>query len=294
MSWDYFGYADNAGTVGFLTRSAVLGALGEVVDGKRVCVTLPMDQPDPPFYGRKAYRHVRFMSHSAVQDEFLNDVYPQASTQWDGLRHRKDPEIGFYGGASDQAATDSGTRLGVDAWARTGIVGRGLLVDIPGFCAATAREWDPTVRQVVSADLIEEILDHQKCPSRPGDILLLRTGYIDAYLASSAQQRAALQAAGTSPGLYADERMAEFLWDHQFAAVAADNPAVEAMPPDPGEGSLHLRLIPRLGFALGEFFTFAALAQACQADGRYGCMFVSVPWHLPGGVGSPGNAVVIR
>jgi hypothetical protein len=49
-----------------------------------------------------------------------------------------------------------------------------------------------------------------------------------------------------------------------------------------------------LGTALGELFDFDELAAACRADGRWDFLFVSVPLNLPGGVGSPANAIVIR
>jgi hypothetical protein len=63
---------------------------------------------------------------------------------------------------------------------------------------------------------------------------------------------------------------------------------------DPAIGSLHQRLIPSLGFAIGELFSFAALAAACHADGRYDFLFTSVPLNVTGGVGSPANAVAVR
>ena len=78
------------------------------------------------------------------------------------------------------------------------------------------------------------------------------------------------------------------------AAIAADNPAVEVVPGSREAGSLHRRLIPLLGFVLGELFDLEELAAACAADGRGTCLFVAVPLHVPGGVGSPGNAIAIR
>jgi hypothetical protein len=70
--------------------------------------------------------------------------------------------------------------------------------------------------------------------------------------------------------------------------------AVEVVPPDPRVGSLHRRLIPCLGFAIGELFDFAALAAACHREQRYEFLFASVPLNLTGAVGSPANAVAIR
>lgn len=61
------------------------------------------------------------------------------------------------------------------------------------------------------------------------------------------------QALGTgelfpTPGLAAEASTARWLWDHRVAAVAAENPALEAMPFDHHneEGFLHYRLIPLL------------------------------------------------
>ncbi|MEO5902224.1 MAG: cyclase family protein, partial [Ilumatobacteraceae bacterium] len=78
------------------------------------------------------------------------------------------------------------------------------------------------------------------------------------------------------------------------AAVCCDNPAVEVVPGDPAVGSLHRRLLPTLGTTLGEMFDLDRLATACRADGRWTFFFVAAPLHLPGGLGSPGNAVAIR
>jgi hypothetical protein len=75
--------------------------------------------------------------------------------------------------------------------------------------------------------------------------------------------------------------------------VAADNPAVEVAPGSPAVGSLHRRLIPLLGIPLGELFDFERLAEACRTRGRADFLLASVPLHLPGGVGSPGNAVAV-
>jgi len=41
-------------------------------------------------------------------------------------------------------------------------------------------------------------------------------------------------------------------------------------------------------------FDLDRLAEACRADGRWTFFFVAAPLNLPGGIGSPGNAVAIR
>jgi hypothetical protein len=127
----------------------------------------------------------------------------------------------------------------------------------------------------------------------------VRTGWVDKYLTLDAAARGALAAAMTdisgfsSAGLAGSEEMSRFLWDSGVAALPCDNPSVEVVPADPEVGSLHRRLIPHLGFAIGELFDFGPLARACRRAGRYEFLFTSVPLNVPGAVGSPGNAVAI-
>ena len=69
---------------------------------------------------------------------------------------------------------------------------------------------------------------------------------------------------------------------------------MEVIPGRAEDGYLHRRLIPMLGFALGELFDFEALSRDCASDGRYTCFFSGAPLYLPGGVGSPANAVAVK
>lgn len=99
-----------------------------------------------------------------------------------------------------------------------------------------------------------------------------------------------------APGLYQAEATAAWLWDRRIAAVAADCPALEAMPMDESseEGYLHYRLIPLLGFAIGELFQLEALAADCANDGVWEGMFTSAPLNKLGGSGSTANALAIK
>ena len=89
--------------------------------------------------------------------------------------------------------------------------------------------------------------------------------------------------------------MAEYLWDLHIAAIAADNPALEAWPPDPATGGfMHWKLIPHFGMPIGELWWLADLADDCAADGVYDSFLTSAPLNVPGGVGSPPNALAIK
>jgi hypothetical protein len=127
----------------------------------------------------------------------------------------------------------------------------------------------------------------------------VRTGWTDKYLTLDPAERRELadgmqEVTGyAAAGLAGSEAMARFLWDSGVAAVACDNPAVEVVPSDPSDGFLHGRLIAGLGMAIGELFSFGALAAACARERRHEFLFVSVPLNVTGAIGSPGNAVAV-
>ena len=81
-----------------------------------------------------------------------------------------------------------------------------------------------------------------------------------------------------------------------MAAVAADNPALEAMPfsRESVDGWLHYRLIPMLGIAVGELWQLDPLADDCARDGVWEGMLTSAPLRVPGGIGSPANALALK
>jgi kynurenine formamidase len=280
------------GTIGLLTADRVARATALVERGETYCLNLPVNLPDPPFFGREAVRHTVFSVGRNVLDERLDAFHPQGSSQWDGLRHVRAREFGFFGGHTEDFEDGPGP-LGIEHWAQKGIVGRGVLVDVERFRRAGV-PLDPFAGEAIDAAELREVVAAQGVELEPGDILCVRTGWVAGYRALDDAGRVELAEEPRSSGLRADEDMARWLWDSHFAAVCLDNPAVEPIPGDPAVGSLHRRLLPMLGFALAELLDFERLATACASDGRWDFLFVAVPIHLPGGVGSPSNAVAVR
>ena len=131
---------------------------------------------------------------------------------------------------------------------------------------------------------------------RTGDVLVIRTGWIEAYERLSGEARIALAEEGRpgSPGLYGDDVPA-FLWDAGMAAVAADNPAFEAGRRGTGADlALHKALLARLGMPLGELWDVQHLARDCAQDGVYEFLLTSAPLLIPGGAGSPPNVLALK
>jgi hypothetical protein len=292
-AWDVWGRDDVLGSVNLVTAARVAAAREEIVTGARYPLDLPLDVPNPPLYGRRPYRHhVRPLNRHEM-DDHLDDFHPQGSTQWDALGHVRCREHGYWGGRT-QDPTEGPNGLGIDHWARHGIAGRGILLDVAAWLAADDPTYDPLEPRPITVEDLRATLDAQHLVPRAGDLWCVRTGWVTAYRALGPDARRAYATEPRFAGLHADEAMARFLWDAHPAALVCDNPAVERAPGDPAIGSLHRRLLPLLGFALGEMFDLDALAAACAADGRWTFFLVAAPLHVPHGLGSPGNAVAIR
>jgi len=281
------------GTLSLLDSQHVARAATLVQDGEVLPLNLPVNFPEPPLFGRDPLRHDIFVVDRNTLDERLDAFHPQGSSQWDGLRHVRCREHGFFGGVVEDFGPGSGP-LGIEHWAQRGIVGRGVLLDVERARREAGSSLDPFAGEAITADELQDTAAAQGVSVDQGDILCVRTGWIAAYRALTADGRVQMAQSPRASGLRADEDMARWLWNSRVAAVCLDNPAVEPIPGDPAIGSLHRRLIPMLGFALAELLDLDELAGACERDGRWDFLFVAVPLNLPGGVGSPSNAVALR
>jgi kynurenine formamidase len=294
-AWGVFGTEDELGTINLLTPERVLEAVALVRRGETINLTLPLTAFDPPFYGREPLRHEIFRIDRNYWDDKLDNFLLQSSTHWDGLRHMQAREFGFWNGRKDDSQIVAGSGpIGIEHWAQHGIVGRGVLIDIARLLEESDADYDPFVSRSLNPSDLDAAVDRQGLELRTGDILCIRTGWMSKYQQLPLAGRRDAATAHDFVGLGADEGMARWLWDHHLAAITCDNPAGEVSPGSREVGSLHRRILPLLGFAIGELFDLEALTNASMADGRWDFLFVSVPLNVVGGVGSPANAVAIR
>lgn len=300
-AWGVFGDDDQLGTINLLTPATVVEAAGSIRSGRTFALNLSIDIPNPPLFGRGKHNHVIKQYASYILDDYLDNFYPQASSQWDALCHVKHPKHGGYNGFPDSEITGyGGTKLGIDNLARRGIAGRGVLADIGRYHERHGRTLDFMTNEMIALEDLWETLREQKTELRPGDVLLVRIGWTKAYLAMSAVQKEALAARTKSPGIEGTARTAKWLWDSRISAVASDSPALEAMPPpktqDPLQSNdlLHFHMLSYFGMPIGEMWNLEELAEACASDRHYDFFFTSAPLNIPGGVGSPPNAIAVK
>jgi hypothetical protein len=290
-SWGVWGDADRLGALNLLTPERVVAAAREVRTGDAFRLDLALDAIDPPLFGRAPFTHTVLGDDDGPGHDDLLDMNTQSSTQWDGFRHVRHREHGWYGGAPEGAH-------GMHFWASRGLAGRAVLVDVARHMASEGRPLRPDAPDPIEPDDLLAVLESQGTEVEVGDVLLIRTGWLAWYRGLDATARAALGGGLATPGLRACPEMAALLWDLHVAAVAADNPALEVWPPVREAGQpgiwLHPDLLPLLGIPIVELFDLEALAEACAADGRWSCFFTTAPLHVRHGVASPPGITAIR
>ncbi len=301
-AWGVFGDDDQIGTLNLLTPERVAAAARLVQTGQVFAMNWELEQPDPPLFNRAALRHTINRRRRNVFDDVYDNFNTQSSSQWDGLRHFGHRQHGFYNGVTEeQIADETSARNGIHHWARRGIAGRGVLVDFQRFAAAHGIAFNPGERYGITPEQMQAAADWQGLPFQTGDILLLRTGWIEWYSRLNEEQRTQLAQPGASQiaGLEQGEDSLRFLWDNHFAAIACDSPPFEALPPatpdkDENPGMMHGTIIGLWGMPIGEMFRLDALAADCAADHRYEFFFTAAPLNKLGGVASPPNALAIK
>jgi kynurenine formamidase len=296
-AWGVFGADDQLGTLNLQTPERIRDAAGLVRRG----ALFPLNASTTAFvheqWGRKVPRHEIVHAPGGVFfDDLLHDFGPQGSSQWDSLGHVGYRPDEFYNGVTE-ADIAAGRRNTIDVVARRGIAGRGVLLDMPATMRALGRAYDPGATAAFGVAELEAAGGFAGVAPGPGDILMLYTGYGEYFAGLTVAQRTGQPLA--CPGLAHSEEVVRWLWDRQLSAIASDNLAVEAWPIDLGPaafpfGAMHNMLIGQLGYALGELWELAALAQDCAGDGRYTMFVVSAPLNIPGGLGSPANVVAIK
>ncbi|WP_029431130.1 cyclase family protein [Blastococcus sp. URHD0036] len=311
-NWGVFGDDDQIGTLNFLTRAAVLRGVAAVRLGDRYPLSLPVDQPRLPGSGawafkpeappyRKPAHRINDARYGLVGNDDSLTIATQGSSQWDALIHSGADEDGvdgvFYNGVPRSAVDADGFahRNGIDQVARVGIVGRGVLLDVARMVAGGAADPLPP-GYVITPEETEACARHQGVVVESGEVVCFRTGWAEAYLAADDARRGALLAGRDAAG---NPGQAGISPDHaamahaqRWAAVVADNAAVEAVPL--AQPPAHVRMMRDLGLTFGELFQLGDLATACAADRRWEFLFVAAPLWIPGGMGSPANAVAIR
>jgi kynurenine formamidase len=293
-NWSTWGPEDELGTINYITPAKIVSACRLVVSGRVMQLGVPLDRKDgPQATAPRRYNPIHFMDELPVDyvlpggvgvaDDVL--VLPlQASTQWDSLAHVA-YKGKLYGGRDASLVTSHGALRNSIRAISGKVITRGVLVDVARHNGVDFLV--PGHR--VTADELDETLAAQSIEVTPGDVLLVRTGFM-----AHCRARAWDGYHGDAPGLAFDT--VEWLHRNRIAAVATDTASLEVKPFDvEGIGvPFHAAALTHMGLLLGEIFDLDELAADCAGDRRYEFLFVGGPMPVTGGVGSFVNPYAVK
>jgi len=300
-SWGVFGDDDELGCLNFLSPEGIVDAARLVQKGKVFRLDTRINYAKPPLFGRAPARHniIKFDQFGLLgHDDSLDNYNTQEGSQWDGLahvghlRHRA-----FYNGVKSEDIQDGPDgKLSIHKWANR-VVGRAVLIDLWKYVNDQHRPIDPLSPAKYPLTDLQGALKAQGTVLKPGSMVLIRTGWMLAYLKATVDEKAAMAPLEglRACGIESSGAMMEWFWDNRVAAVGTDCPAVEPWPIDyQDEGAFYYRALSMLGLPIGEQFVLDELAADCAADNRYEFMLASAPMNLEGGIASPPNALAIK
>lgn len=293
-NWGRWGSDDEIGTINLITDDVVRDAAALVATGKRFALGLPLDQGGPQIGaipGRTNPLRTMLMINTSLTGDPSNfctsddtvTMGIQACTHWDGLGHVSyDGQL--YNGVPASVINEFGAnRLGIHNV--TTLVSRGVLLDV-----ARAKGVDRLDGgyAITGADL-DAAADMGKVDVRPGDVVLVRTGQMQHFLAGD---KMAYGTPAPGPSL----QSVQWFRDHDVAAVATDNITFEVFPCEREDALLpvHLLHLVDMGMTQGQNWNLEHLAADCADDGRYAFFLDASPLPFTNGVGAPVQPVAVK
>jgi kynurenine formamidase len=268
--------------------TAPLGLSWAAVNGARIIDLahplergMPVSPNHPAFQYAMMRRHgdmVRSDGGSAANEMFV--LGGHVGTHIDALGHVSQDGL-MYGGidASSSQSNHGLTRLGVDTV--DPIFSRGVLLDVARYHDVEALE--PGYE--VTADDLEGSASEAEVSVKPGDAVLIRTGWAEHW--SDADLFRGQEGGAPGPGVEA----AMWLVDRQIRVTGAETIAYEVIRPGEGHATLpvHRILLVETGIHIIEVMDLTALADANVNE----FLFVAAPLKLVGGTGSPMRPIAI-
>jgi kynurenine formamidase len=292
-NWGRWGPDDEKGTLNYLTPEHVRSSAALVRSGRTVSLSLPIntvagpDNPRPSVHYmvkthdiRPAHGEPRFAG-----DYLGSELHGDSRTHVDALCHVS-YKGKLYNGKSPETVTSRGaTLMDITAYAH-GIVGRGVLLDIPRFRKVKWLE----LGEAVTAEEIEAVERFQSVRLGEGDIFLFRTGHHRRRLelgswnnGCDGEGQAGLDV--NAMVLLHERKVAAFLPDGDGETVPSN---VEGVP-----YPVHALQIASMGLACADSLQFEELVKVCEEENRWTFMVLASPLRLPRGTGSLFNPIAI-
>jgi kynurenine formamidase len=275
-NWGRWGPDDQLGTLNFITAQTRLAAAALIRTGRVVPLGREFSPSTPEL--REFSYTMRSYDDPLPEEAGSFDIVGMtchgfAVTHVDALCHVYTPagKYGMYNGFPVSDVTDAGTsKLGIEHVAATGIVGRGVLLDVAEVRGGPL----PLSTAIMPEDLNAACALHGVTVGE-GDIVFVRTG---------AGPRNTYRGAS---GLHAS--CLPWLRDRSVAVLSSDSDS-DVHPAAPGFENwpepIHMVGIPYMGLTLLDQAELDAVAIACAEEGRWEFFLTAAPWRMKGATGS--------
>lgn len=287
-----WGDQDRRGALNHLTPARVLAAVQRVTAGRTVSMSATIgthaaaDDPEHAVHTMTGTGVEVFENDSQglnfATDHIEMNVHGNANSHLDALCHVIYREQ-LYNGVPATAVTSTGAdALDVDD-DQNGIVGRGVLLDIPRL---RGERWLEPGDHVYADDLIAAERE-QHVTVGPGDLLFVRLGH-----RRRREELGPWDVAASRAGLHPSAM--PLLAERQIALMGSDTNSDAAPSSTAGvDFPIHVLAINALGIQLLDYLDLDELAQACAHRDDWSFLSVIAPLRLPEATGSPVNPIAI-
>lgn len=281
-NWGKWGPEDEKGTLNYITPQVVKQAMSLVKKGKVYSLAIPLKKEAPIWPERNSIVHFA-LYHNDPSPGGMSDaedmliMSSHGTTHIDSLAHIwYDNKL--YNGWPASAVNSSGTKKNAIDNVK-GLVSRGVLLDIAGFKGVDALKKG----YIITPKDMEDCLRWEGVSIQSGDVVLLRTGWINVFWKDRIEFEAGEPGIGFAAAAWFKER--------EVSAIGADNNGVEVMPSErpPEITPLHKEIIRDQGCYIIELLQLDQLAM----DKVYEFLFVAAPLQIRKGLGSPLNPLAI-
>ena len=289
-NWGRWGREDQRGTLNYLTFDRTAAAARLVRSGETVSLSRPLntrhelDNPEPADHRMTLLCDVDVGAGSMgfAKDYVGVDYHNDSHSHIDALCH-----VAFdgklYNGRPSDSVTEDGASDGTIEVLKDGLVGRGVLLDIPRLRGVKWLEPGESIR----AEELEQAEREQLVSVSQGDILLVRTGH-----ARRLEELGPWDTGAAKAGLHPE--CTNFLSERGVAALGSDGNSDTAPSNTEGVGfPIHALALAAMGLHLLDYLRLDDLTATCERFGRWESLFVGAPLRIAGGTGSPLNPIAI-